>query len=188
MEIWKDIKGYEDYYQVSNLGRVRRKDSYVNTGIKHSDKRFVKGFVLKQNKKRNGYLTVDLSKEHKVKTVSIHRLVAIAFVDNPENKEQVNHKNGNKTDNRVENLEWVTSSENRLHAFRTNLQNVNHLKKKVRCKQLDMVFSSSYEAAEYINDKYFQNSKQVKNIACKIRSVANGFQKTAYGFTWEFII
>ena len=188
MEIWKEIKNYEEFYEVSNLGRIRRKSGYVNSGIKYNDKRFIEGKILKQNLKRNGYLTVDLCKNNQVKTISVHRLVAIAFCDNVENKIQVNHKNGKKTDNRAENLEWVTISENRIHAYQTGLQNVNHLKRKVRCKQLDIIFESSYEAAEYINDKCFKNSKQVKNIAAKIRCAAIGIQKSAYGFTWEHII
>lgn len=188
MEIWKDIKDYEDYYEVSSLGRVRRKESSVRTGIKHNEFRKVKSTVLKQNLKRNGYLSVDLSKNWKVKTISVHKLVAMAFIENddPERKTQVNHINCNKKDNRVENLEWVTPEENRKHAKENNLYNPPN-RKKVKCKELNMVFGSSYEAAEYINDKCFKNSKQVKNIASKIRAVCNGIQKTAYGFTWENI-
>lgn len=186
MEIWKEIENYEDCYEVSNYGRVRRKDGYVNSGIKHNDKRLIKGKVLKANIKRNGYLSVDLSKEYKVKTISIHRLVATAFCenDNPEVKTQVNHKNANKQDNRAENLEWVTPKENIAHVTENNLRKVVN-RKKVRCKQLNMTFESSYAAAEFLNMKYFKNSKQVKSIAGKIRACTNGTQKMAYGFTWE---
>ena len=185
MEIWKDIKDYEDCYEVSNMGRVRRKPGYVNTGIKNNDKKFIKSHVLKANLKRNGYLAVDLSKNHKVKTISVHRLVAIAFIenDNPE-KTYVNHKNCNKQDNRVENLEWCTAKENSEHANRNNLF-ASPNRKKVKCKQLNLTFESSYKAAEYINNKYFGNSKQVASIASKIRACCNGLQKIAYGFNWE---
>ena len=186
MEKWKDVKEYEGFYEVSNLGRIRRKDGKVKSGIKNNDLRFIKGKMLKQHLKRNGYLTVDLSKQNKVKTISVHRIVATAFLEPIEGKDQVNHINGNKTDNRIENLEWVTSSENRIHAFKTGLQE-NANKKKVRCNQLNMVFDSSYSAAEYINDKYFKNTKQVKNVAAKIRAAALGIQKIAYGFTWNYI-
>lgn len=188
MEIWKDIKGYEDCYQVSNMGRVRRKEGFVNTGIKHSDKRFVKGKILKTNLKRNGYLTVDLSKNYNVKTISVHRLVAITFlpIDEDKVKEyEVNHKNCNKQDNRVENLEWVTPEENRNHAKENHRYKTPNPKKPIRCKQLNLIFDGSYEAAEYINNKYFGNSKQIKNVAAKIRAAAVGIQKSAYGFTWE---
>lgn len=189
MEIWKDVKNFEDYYEVSNLGRVRRKDGIVKTGIKNNEFRKIKGSVLKQNKKRNGYLTVDLSKENKVKTISVHTLVATAFLENDdcENKNQVNHKNGNKEDNRSTNLEWCTAKENIKHAFDNNLRTCPN-RKKVFCKQLNMVFESSYHAAEYINNHFFGNKKQVKNIASKIRSTVLGVQKSAYGFNWECYI
>lgn len=186
MEIWKDILNYEEFYEVSNLGRVRRKEGFVKSGIKYNDKRKVKSYILKQNKKRSGYLTVDLSKNNVVKTISVHRIVAFAFCENPYNKKEVNHKNGNKQDNRAENLEWCTASENIKHAFDIGLKKSNG--KKIRCKQLDIIFNSSYEAAEYINNKYFQNSKQVKSMSAKIRACATGLQKTTYGFTWEYYI
>lgn len=184
METWKNVLNYEDTYEVSDLGRVRRKSGYVNTGIKHSEKVFRKGRVLKQNQKRNGYLTVDLSKNNIVKTVSVHKLVATAFCPHPIGKDVVNHINAIKTDNRAENLEWVTDRENKDHALRNGLYE-SHRKKPIRCKQLNITFKSSYEAAEYINNKCFKNSKQVKGMASKIRSAALGYQKTAYGFTWE---
>lgn len=115
MEIWKDIKGYEGYYQVSNLGNVRRLPTiikYKNEGFRNYPPK-----DLIPEKTYDGYLRIVLMKEHKKQRFQIHRLVADAFIPNPENKEQVNHINGNKADNRVENLEWCTSSENARHAF-----------------------------------------------------------------------
>lgn len=184
MENWKDIKGYEGLYEVSDLGRVRRKESKVRTGIRYNDYRVVKEKMLKQNLKRNGYLTVDLSKDNKVKTTSIHRLVATAFCENPEGKKVVNHINAIKTDNRAVNLEWCTDRENKDHALRNNLYESKR-KKKIRCKQLNKIFNGSYEAAEYINIHYFKSAKQVKGMASKIRAACSGIQKSAYGFTWE---
>lgn len=170
MENWKDISGY-DCYQASDLGRIRRKE----------------GTILKQSTKRNGYKTVDLSQHGKIKTLLVHRLVACLFCENKDNKPQANHKNGNKADNRAVNLEWVTPQENLIHAYKTGLAK-SHNAKKVRCKQLNLIFKSSYDAAEYINTRFFKDSKQVKNIAGKIRSACLGLQKTAYNFTWEYCI
>jgi len=188
MENWKNVKGYEELYEVSDLGRVRRKDSYVKTAIKHNEYVFRKGGILKQNEKRNGYLTVDLSKEHKVRTISIHKLVAVAFCenDNPELKTEIDHINYNKKDNRAINLEWVSPRENKDRALKNHLY-YNPNKKKVYCKQLDMTFSSSYEAGEYLNQTFFKNTKAVKNIAGKIRACCNGLQSIAYGFNWQYV-
>lgn len=186
MEIWKDIQNYENIYQVSNLGRVRSLDRKVKTGIKHNEYKIAKGKILKFNQKRNGYLTVDLSKNGKVKTISVHRLVALTFIPNNENKEEINHINSKKYDNRVQNLEWCTDRENKDHA-KLNKLYYNPNRKQVRCKQTNKIFESSYNAGEWLNNNKFKNSKNTITIANKIRMCCNGKQKVAYGYTWEFV-
>ena len=106
-EEWRDVEGYEGVYQVSNLGRV---------------KNFSTSKVLKLIVHEKGRLYVKLCKKGAYKMMFVHVLVARAFIPNPECKPQVNHKNGIKTDNRVENLEWVTASENLLHAYEIGLK------------------------------------------------------------------
>ena len=102
MEEWRDIKGYEGKYMVSNLGRVKSLN-YNKTG---------KEGILKGVDNGDGYLVVELSKDGKGKTCRINRLIAQAFIPNPDNLPEVNHKNEDKTDNRVENLEWCTKQYN----------------------------------------------------------------------------
>lgn len=99
-EIWKDIVGYRGLYQVSNLGKVRRTK------------------ILKTRKDKNGYVYITLCKNGKVKCGCIHRLVATAFIENPLGKEQVNHKDGIRNNNIVNNLEWVTVSENHKYSYK----------------------------------------------------------------------
>ena len=110
-EIWKDIKGYEGLYQVSNLGRVKS-FNYMNTG-----KEKIKTLTLqkKHPMKQGGYLQTTLYKNKQTKTVVVHRLVAEAFIPNPDNLPQVNHKDHDKTNNCVDNLEWCTAKYNSNH-------------------------------------------------------------------------
>ena len=113
LEVWLDIKGYENKYQISNLGRVRS-INYHNTGRIN---------LLKPAIDKKGYLRCALSKNNILSTFKVHRLVAEHFIknDNP-SYNQVNHKNGIKTDNRVENLEWCNNSMNQCHAWKIGLQ------------------------------------------------------------------
>ena len=123
MEVWKDIIGFEGLYQVSNLGTVKS----LRKGLRGNK------FLLRDKKligchDKDGYLKVNFYKDNKMKRFSIHRLVCIAFLPNIENKPFVNHINGIKTDNSIENLEWCTQSENEKHAWNMGLKNQNGVK------------------------------------------------------------
>ena len=109
--IWKDIKDYEGLYQVSDEGLVRSLDRYIVW--KTNFKRFQKGRVLKSECcKSTGYLYVNLNKNNKAKHCTVHRLVAQAFIPNPDNLPHVNHKDEDRTNNRADNLEWITNEDN----------------------------------------------------------------------------
>ena len=109
IEWWKYVVGYENLYMVSNFGNVKSVDHYVKS---RGGVRLVKGRIIKQTLAGGGYYCVSLCKDNVVKTHSVHRLVAQAFIPNPENKQCINHLNKDRTDNRIENLEWCTHKEN----------------------------------------------------------------------------
>lgn len=119
-EIWKDIEGYEGLYQISNLGRIKSLERIV---ITKRHKIPVKETIRKQNTDTYGYNRVFLRNKNKNKNFQVHRLVAIHFIDNSENKPQVNHIDGVKTNNRVDNLEWVTNKENQYHSIKIGIRN-----------------------------------------------------------------
>jgi hypothetical protein len=112
-EIWKAVVGYEGIYEVSNLGRVRSLDR-VKIGSRHNSK--LKGKLLSLRIINHGYCAVVLYNTNSNISKTVHRIVAEAFIANPEGKKEVNHINLIKDDNRVENLEWCTRSENMIHA------------------------------------------------------------------------
>ena len=189
-EIWKDVKGFEGIYQISNLGRFRSLDRRVYQKKRGNKfvKQIYKGKIIKGWIQNTGYLTVDI----KGKKCSIHRLVAEHFIENTMNKEQVNHIDGNKLNNRVDNLEWCTIKENVQHAFKTGL--MDNAKKiiplmKVRAKIINQYdlngnyirsFKGSIEAQNYLN------KSGIKVNATNIRHVCNGKRKKAGGYYWEY--
>lgn len=119
MEVWKDVPGYDGNYEASNKGRLRSK----NRTIYYKDGRVRKhnGRMMEGTLTPNGYMQVSLSKNSKRVSTSLHRIVAHTFLGEPEKDYVVNHKDGNRTNNVVENLEWVTQRENVIHAFETGL-------------------------------------------------------------------
>ena len=120
-EIWKDIPEYKGLYQASNLGNIRSLDREViqlSNGGKTYFKHTREGRILSQGIQNGGYPVVSISVNAKRKICTVHRLVASAFIDNPNNYRDVNHKDGNKQNNNIENLEWVSHSENIKHSYR----------------------------------------------------------------------
>jgi len=114
-EFWKRVKGYEHLYEISNCGRVKILPKHGHP-IAHE--------IKYELKKENPYYVVRLSLNNKIKRYSVSRLVAKHFISNPKDKPQVNHKDGNKLNNKTNNLEWATNSENQLHAYRIGLQRI----------------------------------------------------------------
>ena len=171
-EIWKPVEGYEDLYEVSNYGRVKS-ISFRNRMATFSREKMLSPLKIR------GYLRVSLCKNGKHKYFSIHRLVAEHFILNLENKPCVNHKDGDKHNNCVNNLEWCTYSENEQHSHKMlGKQPIN--KKKVN--QYDLMgnfikqFDSLAEAGKSLNRRY-----------SLISTCCHGHINKAYGYKWQFV-
>jgi hypothetical protein len=192
-EVWKDvaIEPYGEFYQVSNLGRVRSKDTqsekkYQNGRVDTFNR---KGKILKE-RRLNNYLRVTLyhPKLNKI-DFYIHRLVLITFESFPINdKMQVNHKDCNKSNNSIDNLEWVTNRENTIHAYKNNLIQLpkglnNRLSKQVA--QIDVNTNEVIKKWDCIKDVWKTLGYNHGNIAkvCSDKYI----DKTAYGFKWKYI-
>lgn len=170
-EEWKDVVGYENY-EVSSYGNVRSKDRYITQyGHKKTYTRLMKGHQLKKEKLNSGYYVVQLSKNGKKKAMTVHRLVACAFLG--ENDLDVNHKDGKKENNCLENLEFVSRSANIEHSYRV-LGKYERISKKVKCLESGEIFNSIREAGR---------AKNVNPIS--IGHVLAGRAKTAGGYTWK---
>lgn len=157
MEIWKNILGYEDLYEVSDLGRIRSKDHEVP--CRNGKSRLVRGTVRKPQYNRKGYMIVVLSKENKLKTFTVHQLVAQAFIPGFQKGGEINHKDGNPANPQLINLEVSDPSLNQFHAIRTGL-----VKKR--------------SVSQYRNVTYLTNPKAKSKWAGSIRH--NG--KSTYGW------
>ena len=177
-EKWKDIQGYEGLYQVSDLGRIKsigRTIEYANGTLHPYQEK-----IRKNNTHKNGYKNVDLWKEGKAKTFKVHRLVAQAFVPNPNNLPEVNHIDENKENNKASNLEWVTAEYNTNYGTRGKRAGEKR-KKPVLQFALDGNFIKEHTSAKEAA-KQFGN----KHIAMQIGECCRGTQKTAHGFKWRF--
>jgi hypothetical protein len=119
MEVWASVKGFEGQYEVSSIGNIRSVDRLVHHY--KGGKRLYKGTAKNTRLNKDGYIRCNLKNDGKRYDYTVHRLVANAFIPNPNSKPQVNHINGVKTDNRIENLEWCTQSENNIHATKHRL-------------------------------------------------------------------
>lgn len=168
-EIWKDIKDYEGLYQISSYGRVRSLDRYVKG--RYNNMQLIKGKILSicYNKRVNVY-EIHLRKNNKRKCFKIHRLVADAFVynDDPKNKTTVNHIDGNRANNNVENLEWVSYSNNLEHAYTKLHRPINRPKyMKRRCLCIDKITNvkTLYESIEAMSRGTGVSTTQIRRIA-----------------------
>ena len=177
MEIWKDIAGYEGLYQVSNEGRVKRIGAYKN----QHGREWISNRILKPATKSNGYMFVGLSKNGKVSNKYIHRLVAEAFMPNPLNKATVNHKDGNRSNNTVDNLEWATYLENNMHSIKVLKRDSKNSSDSRPVLQFD-------KEGNFIKEYPSMREAQRQTGIDAIDKVCNHikYRKTAGGFRWEY--
>lgn len=178
-EIWKDIIGYQGFYQVSNKGRIR---SFKNT----------KQVKIMKQKVSKGYFLIGLTKDKKQKTYSVHRIVATAFIPNINGKPEVNHINENKLDNSANNLEWVTSKENSNWGSRNQKIKEymdDHPEKYINfCGTRKRIIQIDKTTGEYIRE-FNSISEIVKEFGYhqgNISSCCLGKKKSASGFRWQY--
>ena len=169
-EVWKDIKGYEGLYQVSNMGKIK------SLKFSHGNKEK----ILKGNKEKFGYLVVTLYKNKGRKNFKIHRLVAETFIPNPKNLPQVNHIDGNKQNNRIDNLEWCTAKENTNHAHKTGLANNDNSKIKVKQYDLNGNFIREWDSITDIEKSLNIDKSSVVKV-CKHK------RNQAGGYVWKYL-
>lgn len=169
-EMWKPIKNYEGLYEISNFGNVKSLERICKT---EKGTRIVPEKMLSASKDSSGYLYVPLSVNGTHKNYFVHRLVLEAFESNTERKKQVNHKNGNKLNNCLDNLEWCTAKENINHKYKV-LNYKAHNRKKVICLETNEIFESLAEA---------EKSKKLTGISKCLK----GKRETFAGYHWEYL-
>lgn len=178
-EVWLPIKDYEENYEVSNLGKIRSKTRKTKFGRSY---KIHKSQIIKTQPDKDGYLKVNLSKNGKKKRMFVHRLVAETFIKNHENLPVVNHINGIKDDNRADNLEWCTRSENDLHAFKMGLRKPTNGGMNKRVLQIDVKSNKPIKIFNSIKEASIALGCTVSNLS----SCLNGKTKTAKGYKWRF--
>ena len=170
-EIWQDIKGYEGIYQVSNIGRIKSLARETRNGSCKKEK------ILKTQIDKKGYLTIDLRKNKQRKSYKVHRLVALAFIQNLDNKPQINHIDGNKRNNKIENLEWCTNSENQIHSYKNNLKETKRIIQYDLKGNFIKEWESAIEVSKYYNIHYSRIYRCCNNeYGCK----------TCKNFVWKY--
>jgi len=188
MEVWKAIEGYEGYYEISNLGRVKSLKRQVKTAVGY---RTVTERILIYQLSY-GYPRVVLRRENTDKSFVIHRLIALAFIPNPNSFPIINHINGVRNDYRIENLEWCTYSHNTKHAFETGLHDINPIikmgkenaiKMRIKVRQLKKKTKESIKIYDSISDASLQTDIPISNIV----EVCKGRRKSAGGYSWEYV-
>jgi len=196
MEKWKDVKNYEDYHQISNLGRIRSKKRIIynenGTINRKMNEKFLK---TRSDVHTKFYHTVTLNIKNKKKTFYLHRLVGEAFVDNPNNLPQINHKDGNKSNNRYDNLEWATQEDNMAHAVDTGLLKARKNFKNVYQESDSKGRFLSKQISQYDKDmnfiRTFNGPKEASEITGfsrqSIADCARGRYKTCGGYIWKYV-
>jgi hypothetical protein len=191
-EIWKDVnfEHWGEHYQVSNLGDVRSKDR-INYAFHHKSNKYTyfkkRGKILIPYKNLSSYLSVKLSVENVKKTLTIHRLVAMTFIGLPnDEKNQVNHIDGNKYNNHIDNLEWCTSKENMHHARETKLLVPKRLGESPFAKKVAQINIKTNEIIK-VWDCIKSARIEVAKNGPLICSACKGKIETAYGFKWKYI-
>lgn len=182
-EVWKDIQGFEGIYQVSNKGRVRSLDRYVECADSF---RHYKGKIMKQDKKKNGYMQICLRRQKIQKQALVHRLVANAFIPNTDNLPDVNHKDENKENNSVENLEWCTQAYNNSYGEGYKQRSKNAIKYAIQKQSMPVL---QYSTDGKFIAEYYSATEAARQNNCRqggISECCNGKQKTAYGYVWKY--
>lgn len=183
-EVFKPVSGYGGAYEISNLGNVR---SVTRKVIRRNGRVIsIKGKDMAMRTDEKGYMRVCLNNNGKTKRVAVHRLVAMAYLPNPDNKPQINHIDGNKGNNCVWNLEWCTNGENQKHAYRTGLKHSvdSSGRPKVRVAMIDPVSGEQVATFESFNEA----ARKMKIFAPNIRKVVLGERNTTGGWKWKAVM
>jgi hypothetical protein len=180
--IWKDIKGYEGFYQVSNYGQVKSLERFRKSN--RNSFSIVRERIMKSKVDKYGYLAYSLCKDNKMSYFTSHRLVAIAFIPNTNNYNQVNHINGNKLDNSVSNLEWCDNQHNMRESFRLGLNKARKSKDNVLSKKVAKI-----KDGVIIKEYYSLTDASVDNNVVKsaIGNCLKNRSKSCAGFEWSYI-